>query len=361
MIKKRKRYVKSRTSPKGGKRGCLCADGLTYSSKCCDGSLEAQGIGNITLGQTDSAGTIISQDTTSTTSSTSTSLPSQGNSIIVSQDTTNTIVNSSSTAIVSMAITPGIYSVGDSLPLVATFNQEVTVETSGGTPTIDVSIDENTREFSYTEGSGTDDLTFEYTLVEDDAAFETVEVASDIQLNGGSIIDGGGDPVETTTESIVIETVDVTPPQIVITTPEVIPNANESTIYRYPKAIKDSGANILLQTYDFMTASEINTYHGTTYYNSDFFSFYVDTSSIEIGSFLYTSAPSIFDENNTHRSGGATVYTPWADLDDVNYVSLKSNIINFILDGLWNLYPVYKFEKIDGYLRCTEIISEPPL
>lgn len=31
-------------SPKGGKRGCLCKDG-TYSKKCCDGSLEAQGIG----------------------------------------------------------------------------------------------------------------------------------------------------------------------------------------------------------------------------------------------------------------------------------------------------------------------------
>jgi hypothetical protein len=31
-------------SPKGGKRGCLCKDG-TYNSKCCDGSLEAQGIG----------------------------------------------------------------------------------------------------------------------------------------------------------------------------------------------------------------------------------------------------------------------------------------------------------------------------
>jgi hypothetical protein len=37
----------SKTSPKGGKRGCLCKDG-TYSSKCCDGSLQAQGIGSIT-------------------------------------------------------------------------------------------------------------------------------------------------------------------------------------------------------------------------------------------------------------------------------------------------------------------------
>ncbi|CAB5218060.1 hypothetical protein UFOVP207_60, partial [uncultured Caudovirales phage] len=32
-------------SPKGGKRGCLCADG-TYSSECCDGTLPAQGIGS---------------------------------------------------------------------------------------------------------------------------------------------------------------------------------------------------------------------------------------------------------------------------------------------------------------------------
>tara|TARA_A100000171_G_scaffold52692_1_gene72414 strand:+ start:8227 stop:8445 length:219 start_codon:yes stop_codon:yes gene_type:complete len=48
MIRKRRKYTPSRTSPKGGRRGCLCADGKTYSSKCCDGSLEGQGIGNIT-------------------------------------------------------------------------------------------------------------------------------------------------------------------------------------------------------------------------------------------------------------------------------------------------------------------------
>ena len=38
----------SRSSPKGGKRGCLCKDGRTYNVKCCDGTLQAQGIGNIT-------------------------------------------------------------------------------------------------------------------------------------------------------------------------------------------------------------------------------------------------------------------------------------------------------------------------
>ena len=37
----------SRTSPKSAKRGCLCKDGKTYSRKCCDGTLRAQGIGKI--------------------------------------------------------------------------------------------------------------------------------------------------------------------------------------------------------------------------------------------------------------------------------------------------------------------------
>jgi hypothetical protein len=36
--------TKSKTSPVGGKRGCLCDDD-TYSKECCNGDLIAQGIG----------------------------------------------------------------------------------------------------------------------------------------------------------------------------------------------------------------------------------------------------------------------------------------------------------------------------
>jgi hypothetical protein len=36
--------TKSKTSPKGGKRGCLCKDGK-YNKECCNGDLQAQGIG----------------------------------------------------------------------------------------------------------------------------------------------------------------------------------------------------------------------------------------------------------------------------------------------------------------------------
>ena len=40
-------YNEKAPSPKDDRRGCLCPDG-TYSRKCCDGSFQAQGIGNIT-------------------------------------------------------------------------------------------------------------------------------------------------------------------------------------------------------------------------------------------------------------------------------------------------------------------------
>lgn len=35
------------SSPKNSRRGCLCANTNTYSTRCCDGYLINQGIGNI--------------------------------------------------------------------------------------------------------------------------------------------------------------------------------------------------------------------------------------------------------------------------------------------------------------------------
>jgi hypothetical protein len=49
----------SRTSPKDDRRACLCPNG-TYSRECCDGSLIAQGIGNITGTAVTSEGLTIS-------------------------------------------------------------------------------------------------------------------------------------------------------------------------------------------------------------------------------------------------------------------------------------------------------------
>ena len=46
MGKWSKLFTPSRTSPKGGRRGCLCIDRDAYSIECCNGDIIAQGIGS---------------------------------------------------------------------------------------------------------------------------------------------------------------------------------------------------------------------------------------------------------------------------------------------------------------------------
>ena len=56
--------TKSKTSPKGGNRGCLCDNG-TYSKECCNGDLQNQGIGSTIQG---GSSTVTSVDGTRTKS-----------------------------------------------------------------------------------------------------------------------------------------------------------------------------------------------------------------------------------------------------------------------------------------------------
>ncbi len=51
MIKWSKYFTPSKTSPRNGRRGCLCRDRDAYSIECCNGDIIAQGIGSTT--QTD--------------------------------------------------------------------------------------------------------------------------------------------------------------------------------------------------------------------------------------------------------------------------------------------------------------------
>jgi len=47
-MRRLKRFITpSKISPRGKRKACLCEDN-TYSIKCCDGSLRAQGIGSTT-------------------------------------------------------------------------------------------------------------------------------------------------------------------------------------------------------------------------------------------------------------------------------------------------------------------------
>lgn len=45
MLNKLLKIMGKSSSPKGGKRGCLCKDN-TYNKECCNGELANQGIGS---------------------------------------------------------------------------------------------------------------------------------------------------------------------------------------------------------------------------------------------------------------------------------------------------------------------------
>src|SRR5262249_12363610 len=78
----------------------------------------------------------------------------------------------------------GTYGVGQSLNFAVTFSGNVTVNTSGGTPTIGLTIGSTTRGASYVSGSGTTTLVFRYTVVSGDNDSDGIASASPITLNG---------------------------------------------------------------------------------------------------------------------------------------------------------------------------------
>ena len=46
MNRFKKLFTPSKTSPRNGRRGCLCRDRDAYSIECCNGDIMAQGIGS---------------------------------------------------------------------------------------------------------------------------------------------------------------------------------------------------------------------------------------------------------------------------------------------------------------------------
>ena len=104
------------------------------------------------------------------------------------------------TGVAGVAITsdPGgddNYATGDAVEMTVTFDEAVTVDTTNGTPRIEVTLTRVTtgdRWAGYVSGSGTTALVFSYTVAAGDesAAAGILIPASRLELNGGTILDG---------------------------------------------------------------------------------------------------------------------------------------------------------------------------
>jgi hypothetical protein len=119
---------------------------------------------------------------------------------------------------------PGAYIAGQNLDFTVQFSEAVVVDTTGGTPRLELTIGSTTQYATYLSGTGTSTLTFRYTVQAGDLDTDGIAVASPIDLNGGTITDvPGNDAVLTFTPP---DTSGVLVDGVAPTIVQVVPPAN---------------------------------------------------------------------------------------------------------------------------------------
>lgn len=91
------------------------------------------------------------------------------------------------------------YAAGQNLDFTVTYHETVTVNTGGGTPYVALTLDTGGAvQAAYLSGSGTNTLTFRYTVAAGNQDANGIVAASAITLNGGTVRDAAGNNAATT-------------------------------------------------------------------------------------------------------------------------------------------------------------------
>ncbi|WP_130473023.1 DUF4347 domain-containing protein [Candidatus Magnetaquicoccus inordinatus] len=98
-----------------------------------------------------------------------------------------------SVSAVSASSADGSYKAGDVIAVTVTFAEAVTVVTTGGTPYLTLETGSTDRNATYASGSGSNTLTFNYTVQAGDSSSDLDYTATNsLALNGGTIKDSAG-------------------------------------------------------------------------------------------------------------------------------------------------------------------------
>lgn len=109
-----------------------------------------------------------------------------------------TVISSASIISDSRSSNLGIggYKPGDVIQVEVIFSDAVTVDTTGGTPSIDFDMDGTTKSLIWQSGSGTNTHTFAYTVVSADFDMTGIIIEDNISLNGGTMLDSGTNNID---------------------------------------------------------------------------------------------------------------------------------------------------------------------
>jgi large repetitive protein len=95
----------------------------------------------------------------------------------------------------------GTYAIGQTLQFTVNLDENVIVDTTGGTPRIALTVGASTDYATYVSGSGTSALVFSYTVQAGDADADGIAVGA-LQANGGTLRDTAGNDATLTLNSV---------------------------------------------------------------------------------------------------------------------------------------------------------------
>ncbi|MBF0455111.1 MAG: DUF4347 domain-containing protein [Magnetococcales bacterium] len=184
-------------------------------------------------------------------------------------------IDANSPAITAVSATDATYKAGDTVAITVGFSEAVTVNTSGGTPTLTLS---NGATASYVSGSGTTDLIFHYLVSSGDTESADLGTTA-LNLSGGTIQDGASNTALTTlidlatVQSVVIDLSTTTPltdtstttkPTDKTSTPVVSQTSSESSEGSETGRTEVDGAESTTTTLETSTADPESTSTSTS-------------------------------------------------------------------------------------------------
>ncbi len=149
-----------------------------------------------------------------------------GNTGSGSTDSNNYAIDSKAPVVTSVGVPAnGTYLAGDNLDFTVNFDEAVTVDTSGGTPRLAITLDTGGTVYaSYLSGSGSNALVFRHTLASGVQDTNGISLAGSIHGNGGQLRDGAGNLALNTLNGVAATTgvlVDSRAPVVVSLAPQV--------------------------------------------------------------------------------------------------------------------------------------------
>ncbi|RSC96112.1 T9SS type A sorting domain-containing protein [Tenacibaculum singaporense] len=118
-------------------------------------------------------------------------------------DNTTTVISSAVAPAVSSVSVPtnATYVTGQNLDFTVNFDENVTVNTTGGIPQIAITIGATIRQATYISGSGTSSLVFRHTVLSGDLDTDGIAIGS-LATNGSTLKDAGGKDANLTLNNI---------------------------------------------------------------------------------------------------------------------------------------------------------------